>query len=232
VPAGGPTVTPGTGEHEAIGKYAVIDTDVFAPGDPVNMSVQTGKPLTLNIVYYYSGDLSVGHSRNQIATNSGLKHTGVGSAFANNLSLSTAITSDSTGQWSGSGGINMQMFNYGSGAVAYMAGITIDMENPGSAITQMFGIDITVAESFGAGSATTQAGVHIGRNFGASVTNNYGLWVEDQHQSGTSQNFNIRSSGTLSLNAFEGAVYGFAAGNRVRMDGAAAQYAHAAYGGL
>lgn len=201
-------ITPGAGEHQAIGKYATIDCDVFAPGDAVNGNTEPGKPITLNVVDYYTGDLSTPHSRNTITAGVGLKHTGTEKAYAYNVSSAPVINSDSTGPWAGFGDHHVTAWNYGSGAIDYMTGINVDVEHLGPAnIDSLYGIEIfiEVYHAGGTATATTLAGIHIRTAYGP-VINNYGLWVEDQHGAGSSRNYNIYSSGAASRNVFEGTV--------------------------
>jgi hypothetical protein len=206
----GSVITAGAGEHQAIGTHAVIDTDVFAPGDPVHMSVQPGKPLVLNLVQYYAGDLSVGHSRNNIATGVGLKHTGAAKAFTYNYSGGAVVTSDSTGPWSAFGEMHLAPVNYGSGLVDYMVGALIEVENEGTATT-MYAIDLAAQQ--GSGTVGTVAAIHISPSFG-TVTNCYGMLIDDFATSHGTNKFPIYVKGGAQTCAIEGALsLGLAATN-------------------
>ena len=111
--------------------------------------------------------------------------------------------------------------NDGSGPVSVLTGISpLVMQNGPGSVTSMYGVHSrvynyqgNVNSSFGAVFSSANFGGTIQNNYGvmidvagASVTNNYGLFVADQSIMAASQTYNIYSSGFNSKNAFMGSV--------------------------
>jgi hypothetical protein len=210
---GGTVVTAGVGEHSAFGSHAVIDQYTSAPGDPTNQSTAV-RQNTLTVSDFFTGDLAASaHSRGTLLQTGGFRHTGAGSAFAYASTIAPTINSDSTGPWSAFGGEYIQVINYGTAAVGYMAGINLELDHNGSAnVPLIYGIDIRA--NGGTGPATTIAGIHILPSFGASVANAYGLLIDDFAGAVGTNRFPIYIKGGAQTCAIEGALsLGLAATN-------------------
>jgi hypothetical protein len=154
----GGVITPGSGgEAAAIGKYAVINNALFAPGDPVNAQIfQTTAALTLCPLQ--SGDLS-GLVSQTFTGYGGVIHTGAGQSFVTGLDVETTVNSNSTGPFGSVIGGEIGISNYGSGNItAFLEAAVIQANNLGSGnISTIIGLS---CESFdqGSGGVTSQYG--------------------------------------------------------------------------
>jgi hypothetical protein len=226
-------VTPGTGPNVlAVGNYAVPGFVTFAPGDPVNES-SYAEVGVVGIQAYLVGDLSGGYYGGE--TNFvGVKHTGATALeFLFGHDVEWTINSDSTGDVTYYDGLSFYLANYGSGDIAFMFGFVGQAVHAGSGtVAELYGGS---AEATPQGETTLAAGMRVlnrvnadsvvGDLFGYlaktpetdgmfTVTNNYGLYIEDQSGIGSATSYNILSEGATSNNVFEGTVtVGKASGN-------------------
>jgi hypothetical protein len=120
-------------------------------------------------------------------------------------------------------GIGTDADHYGSGTLTELYGIWTDVDNQGTGtVTNAYGswfsvgTDGPIGTAYGSyvelytdtiGTIGTAYGVYIeATSGGANVTNNYGLYIQDQSGAGSTNSFNLYSRGSGSKNYFEGNV--------------------------
>jgi len=194
-----------------VGNYSSFTTYTFAPGDPVNagptaIDVSFNNP-NLIVNQYISGDLS-GIGIIPLAVYPGVKHTGAGTANIAGIDVESVINSDSTGTFNTNTALFFDAINYGSGNITYVIGIEGYPVHAGSGTnTNIVGIrtgttlDLNAASTNSYGIVITTANITVG----CTITNNYGLYLEDNSGIASTLNYNLYSAGS-GVNHFNSVV--------------------------
>jgi len=202
--------------HSAMGNWADVDVSYFAPNDPVNGSTSPILSI-LTLSDFASANNFIG-----LVVSPGFVSDGTAFNQFFGAVITTAISSTSTLDIFNIGGLQFEVFNYGSGNVTNAYGIFGNVEHFGAGtIDLMIGVQgvvslagpATEVAAFYAEFSSIGTGTNVYSFFAATpfkisgtVTNMYGLYLNDHSGVGSTISENIRSKGATSRNTFEGTL--------------------------
>jgi hypothetical protein len=197
-------VTPGANDIAlAVGNYAVPGVMTFAPGDATNDIFYSSYPYIVGL----NAEITFGNGATSaaiVAYPNYISTADSGFPGVFGMDFQPTISSESSGKITNLYGGYFSPQNYASAGVTnVLALVAYPIHDGGNTLGFIEGIDIGLS---GSGDSGDAYGMYIANTMSGSITNVWGLYVEDHSGIGSSTSLNIISAGATSLNVFEGNV--------------------------